>query len=67
MSAAPAARPAVRIERNAFGDPVRVHIGTLEVTHLVARVQSNTTMGGTAIEVVLSVHNPRAPATETRQ
>ena len=43
----------LRIEVDAIGRPVRVYVGPLDVTHLVARVQTNTTMHGTLTEVVL--------------
>lgn len=69
MMPAPAAcrRDDLRIERNAFGEPVRVFIGPLDVTPLVARVQTNTTLTGTTTEVVLTAHSARrAPALETK-
>ena len=61
MMPAPAAcrRDDLRIERNVFGEPVRVFIGALDVTPLVASVQSNTTYTGTTTEVVLTAHSPR--------
>lgn len=60
-------RPELRLEHDACGRPVRVYVGDLEVTHLVARVQSNTTMHGTAIEVVLCAGGARrAPVLQTK-
>lgn len=54
----------LRIEHDAFGRPIRVFVGPLDVTHLVARVQTNTTMNGTFTEVVLTAHARRAMAQE---
>lgn len=54
-------RPELRIERDGMGRPVRAYIGALDITHLVVRVQANTTMHGTHIEVVLSQDAPHAP------
>ena len=72
-AAFPATPHDLRIEHDAFGRPVRVFVGPLEVTHLVARVQTNTTINGTFTEVVLTntTQAPRAPrittAAELRQ
>lgn len=53
--------PALRIEHDALGRAVRVLLGPLDITHLVVRVQTNTTVGHTDTEVVLRVIT-RAPA-----
>ena len=52
MSHAPLAQ--MRVEHNDSGQAVRVYIDNIDVTHLVARVQSNTTLLGTSQEVVLT-------------
>lgn len=54
--AAPVTAHELRIECDAFGRAVRVFVGPLEVTHLVARMQTNTTINGTTTEVVLKAH-----------
>jgi hypothetical protein len=51
----PAAGTKLRVTTDRAGRPIRVFLGTLEITHLVARVQSITTMAGTAYELVLPV------------
>lgn len=56
------ARNDLRIEHNALGHAVRVFVGPLEVTHLVARVQTNITMAGTLTEVVLCARSSAAVA-----
>lgn len=56
----PPKHPQLHIETNELGQPVRVFVGALNVTHLVARVQTNTTMHGTHVEVVLEAHWPPA-------
>lgn len=58
--------PKLRLQYDALGRPIRVFIDALEVTHLVARVQSNTTMQGTTTEVVLTSQAGRAPALEAK-
>ena len=50
--------PGLQIEHDALGRAVRVFIGPLDITHLVARVGTNTTMLGTRVEVVLSANVP---------
>lgn len=49
----------LRVEHNALGQAVRVFVGPLDVTHLVALVQSNTSVSGTVQEVVLRNFYPR--------
>ena len=57
------ALPDLRLEYDAFGRPVRVLLGPLDLTPLVARVQTNTTIGCTTTEVVLVCRTgPRPPA-----
>lgn len=63
MSNRPAPLAQMRIERNRNGQPVRVYVGHIDITHLVARVQSNTsTLLGTTQEVVLTVGLTTPPA-----
>ena len=56
----------LRIEHNALGHAVRVFVGPMEVTHLVARVQTNITMAGTLTEVVLCSRSSAAVAAGAR-
>jgi hypothetical protein len=44
----------LRVHRNEGGLAIRVYVDDVDVTHLVARVQSNTTLIGTTLEVVLT-------------
>ena len=47
--------PELRLEHDALGSAVRVLLGPLDITPLVVRVQTNTTLGRTVTEVVLCV------------
>lgn len=59
-------QPLLRVEYDHLGRPIRVYIGALDVTHLVARVQTNTTHHGTTTEVVLTARDSHAPTLETK-
>jgi hypothetical protein len=50
--------PALRLEHDAMGRPVRALLGAQDITHLVVRVQSMTTLRRTTTEVVLCCHSP---------
>ena len=63
MSAAKVQLAELRVTHNEAGQALRVYI---DVTHLVARVQSNTSMHGTTQEVVL-VQRLQQPSLETLQ
>ena len=51
---------ALRLEHDALGRPVRVLLGPLDITPLVVRVQTNTTLGRSTTEVVLVCHSSPA-------
>jgi hypothetical protein len=54
MSNNPPKLAQMRVHRNDGGRAVRVFVDDIDVTHLVARVQSMTTLIGTTLEVVLT-------------
>jgi len=56
----------LRIECDAFGRPVRVFIGPRDITPLVVRVQTNTTLNETTTEVVLLARAPSAMRLDAR-